>query len=185
MLVSTYLLTYYMYLSSHDHKGQLRIGRRQGGGADWGLDLVCRALVAIAVAVQKSAFQLLVCCECHALGAVRKVQAPASELPTALVYFVRLIARAAFRALIVVLAVESWQHCSILGYPKELALSFIRECLECSALGLASSPLLLLVRAVRQHHLERSIKGRSLQIDPWVLDRRPKQGDALLRGANL
>ena len=28
-----------MYLGSHDHKGQLRIGRRQGGGADWGLDL--------------------------------------------------------------------------------------------------------------------------------------------------
>ena len=24
-----------MYLGSHDHKGQLRIWRRQGGGADW------------------------------------------------------------------------------------------------------------------------------------------------------
>ena len=53
MLVSkTYLLTYYtytvcsMYLGSHDHKGQLRIGRRQGGGADWGLDLEIGYLLA-------------------------------------------------------------------------------------------------------------------------------------------
>jgi hypothetical protein len=35
-----------MYLGSHDHKGQLRIGRRQGGGADWGLDLEIGYLLA-------------------------------------------------------------------------------------------------------------------------------------------